>query len=62
MAREIKAIADLENEVIRHFGGMKKIRWVVSCLRALEGLAFNYKHLVNQLEHLAIKAPQGVGA
>ena len=59
MAREIKAIADLENEVIRHFGGMKKIRWVASHLRALEALAFNYKHLVNHLEYLAIQSSTG---
>ena len=62
MAREIKAIADLENEVIRHFGGMKKIRWVASRLRALEALAFNYKHLVNHLEHLAIQSSTGSGS
>ena len=62
MAREIKAIADLENEVIRHFGGMKKIRWVASRLRALEALAFNYKHIVNHLEYLAIQSSTGSGS
>ena len=62
MAREIKSIADLENEVIRHFGGMKKIRWVASRLRALEALAFNYKHLVNHFEHLAIQSSTGSGS
>ena len=62
MAREIKAIADLENEVLRHFGEMKKIRWVASRLPALEALAFNYKHLVNHLEHLAIQSSAGSGS
>ena len=53
LAREIKDIAELAGEVVKHFGGMKKIRWVVSRLRSLEALSNNYAIMTVHMDHLA---------
>ena len=53
LAREIKDIAELAGEAIKHFGGMKKIRWVASRLRSLEALSNNYAIMTVHMEHLA---------
>ena len=53
LAREIKNLAEITGQVVRHFGGMKKIRWVASRLRALEALATNYSVMTTHMEHMA---------
>ena len=50
LAREIKNLAEITGQVVRHFGGMKKIRWVAS---RLEALATNYSVMTAHMEHMA---------
>ena len=53
LTRDINVMAELTGEVMKHFGGMKKIRWVASRIRALEALANNYHTMTVHMEHMA---------
>ena len=53
LTREINVMSEITGEVVKHFGGMKKICWVASRVRALEALANNYQTMTVHMEHMA---------
>ena len=48
---ELTEISEILDQILLHFGDIKRVRWLSSKERAVKAIIFNYEVVVSHLEH-----------